>query len=482
MTFGDFREVADCVCLFVASQAGSDAKSPRDEVGGDAGEVGEVSVEEVMVFNVGDKKLALTHKKLLMDQQFFDFELHLGGQYKKNPPFKAHRAILQLRCPNLLQEGKFISKIEKTKKDNHFMTTINETNLPYMSPSVLNQIMKFVYSGTMDLAKFTLETLETVLDIGACSSALGMDEIVWLVEHKVREILNDESVHKILRKAADRKLEGVRNFTTQYAFAHWQAFVGSTTGAKDLGMELFQEVSAKREGGDKPDYPEGPQPENTIMADYKKLYEDMTFPDLTIEVGGEKLPCHRAVLAMYSDALAARFRAQLKPGQHATIKMIDDGNKADVKSASAVISLLRFVYYGENKMDPIDACDMIHKVNSVYKLATFQLLCEHTVVNNINSRSVIPIVGITYIKGFDSKQHVQALRKQALDFVIQNFATTDLGALASMPPEIRTDLLITLQEAYKTGKLGAAPAPGGAAPAAAKDEEEPVIGIEDDDL
>ncbi len=54
-------------------------------------------------------------------------------------------------------------------------------------------------------------------------------------------------------------------------------------------------------------------------------------------------------------------------------------------------------------MDPIDACEMIHKVNTVYQLKTFQLLCEHTIVHNINSRSVIPILGVTYIKGFDNK-------------------------------------------------------------------------------
>lgn len=43
------------------------------------------------------------------------------------------------------------------------------------------------------------------------------------------------------------------------------------------------------------------------------------------------------------------------------------------------------------------------QVNTVYQLKTFQLLCEHTIVHNINARSVIPILGVTYIKGFDTK-------------------------------------------------------------------------------
>lgn len=47
------------------------------------------------------------------------------------------------------------------------------------------------------------------------------------------------------------------------------------------------------------------------------------------------------------------------------------------------------------------------------------------------------------------QQHIQALRKQALAFIIANFGTVDLGTLSTMPPEIRTDLLITLQQAFQ---------------------------------
>lgn len=83
---------------------------------------------------------------------------------------------------------------------------------------------------------------------------------------------------------------------------------------------------------------------------------------------------------MYSDLLATRFRTILKSvGQMQVIKLVDEGEGekkkkmflswiltgffiVSVHSASAVVSFLRFVYYGEVKMDPIDACEMIHKV------------------------------------------------------------------------------------------------------------------------
>lgn len=465
------------------SQAKDDAKSPRPESSEDAGQAPEVTAEEVMVFSLGEQRLALTHRKLLQDGVFYDMELSLGGPHKKNPPQRAHRAVLQMRCPTLLAEGKFISKIEKNKHG-RWEARVLETALPCMSPVVLQQLAIYVYSGTMEVTRFSLPTL---LDMIATSSALGLEEVVWMCEHKVREVLTIESVHSILKGAEDRKLEGVKNFALEYAFGNWNDFIGNTEGAKILGLELFQDVSAKYAKGEKVSYPEGPQPPNNVIADYRRLYEEMPVPDLQIEVGSEKLPCHRAVLAMYSDALGHYFR-QLKGPNMQTVKLVEhdkDENRQELTSPAAVVSLLRFIYYGEVKMDPIDACEMIHKVNSVYKLSTFQLLCEHTIINNINARSVIPILGVTYISGFGQKPHIQALRKHSLDFIIAHFGTTDLSSLSQMPAEIRTDLLLTLQQAFQAGKLGvasAAPAPAAAAAAPGQmDDEEVAVAVEEDD-
>ncbi len=106
--------------------AGDESKSPRAATGGaggggaggvgGAGAGGAAVEEEVMVFALGDVRLALTHRKLLHDNAFFDIEYALGGpNAKKSTPTRAHRAIIQIRCPALLQEGKFISKIDKKK-------------------------------------------------------------------------------------------------------------------------------------------------------------------------------------------------------------------------------------------------------------------------------------------------------------------------------------------------------------------------------
>lgn len=400
-------------------------------------------------------------------------EYSLGGGHKKHPPTRAHRAVLQIRCPILLQEGKFITKIDKSK--DKWRTHILETALPTCSPTVLAQLMIYVYSGAMEVQRFSLPTL---LDMCAVGATLGLEEIVWTCEHKVRELLNIERVHSILKGAEDRKLEGVKNFALQYAFEHWSDFIGNQEGAKILGLELFQDVSAKYAKGDKVTYPEGTQPENSILKDYRRLYEEMPSPDMQLEVGTEKLPCHRAVLGMYSDALAGRLTRHLKSGVPGSMKLVDQDPSAgteEVKSSTALASFLRFVYYGEVKMDPIDACEMIHKVNGVYKLNTFQLLCEYTIINNISAKSVVPILGVTYIKGFENKAHIQALRKQCLAYIISQFATVDLNALNGMPPEIRTDLLQTLQTAFKNGKLGA-PYEGGSQSVG---EDEPAVQLED---
>lgn len=71
----------------IKGAVGTDPKSPRADNGGaddlsNAGQV-ETADDGVLTFVVGDTRLALTHKKLLNDQAFFDMELQLGGQHKK---------------------------------------------------------------------------------------------------------------------------------------------------------------------------------------------------------------------------------------------------------------------------------------------------------------------------------------------------------------------------------------------------------------
>jgi len=316
---------------------------------------------------------------------------------------------------------------------------------------VLQQLLLYIYTGSMETQRFSLPTL---LDMCAVGVAMTLTEVVWLCEHRVRELLTIDSVHVILKGAEDRALAGVKNFALEYAFLHWGDFIGNQEGAKILGLELFQDVSAKNAKGEKIVYPEQPRPVNTVLADYRRLYEDMPAHDMQFEVGGTKLNCHRAVLAAYSDGLANRLKHLLKSHQQA-IKLVDPSEQqSEVASASAVESFLRFVYYGETKIDPIDACEMITKVNSTYRLNTFQVLCEFTIANNINARSVLPILGVSYLKPYDVKPHIQALRKTALGFIIGQFGSTDLSLLTTMHPEIRTDLLVALQKAFKTGKLG----------------------------
>jgi hypothetical protein len=393
---------------------------------------------------------------LLQDQQFFDAEIYIGTSKTKDKPLRAHRAILQVRCPAILAEnGKFAQS--SRGKDGRYAIVLNQGALPQVNNTVMSQLLMWVYIGSIEVSRYGIPTL---LDVTGTANLLQLNEVVWTCEHRIRESLSAETVHAILKGAEDRKLDSVKQFTLAYAFEHWGTFIGNQEGAKILGLELFQDVSAKyatmTAKGEKLTHPEGPQPPNTIMTDYRRLHDEMPLHDMEIEVGSKKIKCHRAILGTYTDALAQRFHQKLKTGVPGSLKLVDHEppQQVEVHSAGAIESFLKFVYYGETTMDPIDACEMIHKVNSVYKLTTFQMLCEHTIVNNINAKSVLHILGVTYIKPFDSKAHIQTLRKQAFGFIIANFATTDFAALATMPPEIRTDLILNLQKAFQQNKLG----------------------------
>lgn len=160
------------------------------------------------------------------------------------------------------------------------MTSFVESALPTLTPVVLQQLMMHLYTGTMEVSRFSLPTL---LDMCAVGVALSLEEIVWACEHRVRELLNIESVHSILKGAEDRGLTGVKNFALEYAFSHWNDFIGNQEGAKILGLELFQDVSAKYAKGEKIHYPENQQPVNTIVTDYRRMYDEMPMADLQIE-------------------------------------------------------------------------------------------------------------------------------------------------------------------------------------------------------
>jgi len=67
-----------------------------------------------------------------------------------------------------------------------------------------------------------------------------------------------------------------------------------------------------------------------------------------------------------------------------------------------------------------------------------------------------------------------------LAYVVSQFASTDLSSLSHMPPEIRTDLLLALQAAFKAGKLGA-PYEGSSSTGkhSSQGDDEPAVAVEE---
>jgi len=400
--------------------------------------------DSAVSFNVGDTRLKLSHGGLSQDTLFKDLVLEFSGPNYKKVQSNTHRFILQVRCPDLLAPP-FVSK--PVKKKETFVSIVQEDKLPFITPDVLEHILRYCYSGAIDTSKFRLGD---VLDLCATAESVKLGEIVWHCEHHVRKIMNGDTIHTILKGAADRKLGNVQKFALEYAFDNWNEFIGNSAGAKTLGLDLFQDFSSKYAKQERDAYPEGPQPKNTIVEDYAQLYAEMPLADMSIMVAGTALKCHRAILGTYSRKMGGSL-ARLAPGGGFNLTA---GQQSQLKSDNAAASFLKFVYFGETVMDPIDAAEMIHKVNGVYNLNTFQLLCEHTIISNITDKSVVAVLGVTYKQGLSEKPHIKELRKQSLAYIIANFGNTDLASLNTMPAVIRTDLLLTLQIAFNADKLG----------------------------
>lgn len=391
-------------------------------------------------FFVGDTRLMLTHAKLLDDTTFSDLVFSFPKQKKQT--VHAHRVIVSNRIPSILAANKFVTKLQFKK--GKYETNVVEATLPFMSPKVLQWILKFAYCGVLNISLLPVADL---LNLTATATTLGINDLKWQCEHAIRALLTGDSVHVILKGADDRNLEDVKRIALAFSFGNWDSFIGNKQGAKILGLELFQGVSATYSKGEKVEDVEESEPENEILADYRRIYETMPDADLAITAGAEKIKCHRAILAMYSGALAATLKGiKIDPKSPQLFQLSDT-----LQSAQAVDSLLRFVYYGEASMDPLDAAEMITKVNSRFKLNTFELLCEHTIINGINVKSAVSTLGVTYIQPLDEKPHIKALRQQTVAYIIGHFGSVNLEPLKALPPIIQTDLLFELQATVKKG-------------------------------
>jgi len=113
------------------------------------------------------------------------------------------------------------------------------------------------------------------LQTNAAAIELDLERLHWLCENYLRTNLALENIFTVLKGAHELKQSSVKEFCFHYILKHYNDFIGNKDGVKDLGIELFQEVVEHYQQsltGNVKTLNISPEPQNTIVADYKKKF------------------------------------------------------------------------------------------------------------------------------------------------------------------------------------------------------------------
>lgn len=247
----------------------------------------------------------------------------------------------------------------------------------------------------------------------------------------------------------DRVLEHCKRF----AFEHWSDFISDRSGCRRFSVELLSELSASNAKGDIRAPTPRTEPADPILEHYRDVMS--IEPDLAVVPSGsgaEPVLCHRAVLAVHSEAMRNLLAAQsvLSPGGSAAgnsrrktatklpeISLSSEGDHGEVfvKSTDAALALVRFIYYGDTKFHTLVAVELLHALAD-FRLSALEAAIEHNITHGIDETTAFPVLGCTFHPLWVTRPEMGPLRNAATDYIVHHFGSIDLNTLRGLPPEV----------------------------------------------
>lgn len=397
-----------------------------------------MSAADIDPFNEGTEgkgkfypMIVLSFKKLLLDDTFADLVIKVG-----NETVQAHAAIVSSRCEELLGPPQDTQSKKARKK---LEVKIKDGAIP---PGIITKVLEFLYTGMVDFPKLTDKE---ILSLVSAARYFKLSRLAYLCERWLREHMTIESVFHLLKVATDLKEERVKGFCLQFALGHYNEFISNKDGIYILGIELFQEVVAAFQTNPQP--PQEMRPEDhpdTLLDDFKRMYEGMPYSDITFMIRNESIRCHKAVLAAHSEAF---------------VNTIFKDESLVRLTPAAFHTMLRFTYYGDDEVEPLPACELVD-FSRKYKLPSLLRICEDKIRCSVAMDTVLPILSIAYLPADGKQDLVEELKSKCFPFILQNLSKVDLKMIQASHPLLVIDLLFELQNAWKNGQHGL----GGALP------------------
>ena len=372
------------------------------------------------------------YNKILADTTFSDLHVKMGKDQ-----VVAHRAVVSVRCEDLCAIPDPTDKKKKIKSS----TTIQMKNVS--NAAIFQRVLECIYTGTVN---FTSMTSANIMELNKAAKNLNLKRLSFLCEDFLSSNLNVDNIFETLAAAHKLNEAQVKSVCKFFAIEHFNEIVTNNAGLHILGIDLFQEIvtayltfqATKSLSKPQPTAP----PPNTLLDDYKRLYNIMPYADTRFVVDGEEIPCHKAILAGASEKFKVLFK--------------DSPTSVPLTgvSVAAFKSMLRFVYYGDDEIEPLPCCELVGFCRK-YELNDLLTICENKIRNSIDVTTVLGILEVAYQPEMAAKQALaQELKDKTFPFVVDHFNEIDLERLRRMNLQISVDLVFYIQEHQKKRQKG----------------------------
>jgi len=306
--------------------------------------------------------------------------------------------------------------------------------------TTMNKVLEFIYTGDVVLQEMGPKP---ILELNKAAKHFQIKRLTWLCENHLQQSLSIDNIFDVLKCANEANEPLVKSFAMQFAIDHYNDFVTNKNGLHILGLDLFQEVvtafqtfSATKQ---RANVSIGDPPENTLIQDLNRLYKQMPYGDAKFLVEGKEIMSHKAILASCSEQWKGTCTGITAAGY--PLKGL---------SADAFNQMLRFIYYGDDNIEPLPACELVGFARGM-GMNDLVRVCENTIRNSIEIDTVLGILEVAYAPDLAQKQElVDELKSKTWPFIIEHYDKINLQPLYTMNPKIAQDMLLKVQEYQKS--------------------------------
>uniref|UniRef100_A0A6B2L3Q2 BTB domain-containing protein n=1 Tax=Arcella intermedia TaxID=1963864 RepID=A0A6B2L3Q2_9EUKA len=359
-----------------------------------------------------------------------------------------HSFILQERMPQLFEENPAIKK--KKKKNPKKANNIEFIKSEQITVEALQRVMVYAYCGQVDYRTFNPSK---AIEVIRAATVLKVERLNQMCQKYLQSSLNIENIYKLLKYADHMNVEKAKQICMEFALGNADFFTSAS--AESLGFKLYQEVTAlmlRAHKGDKPGNATNEiqvTMDDTIVEDFKRIYAANATKDITFMIQGTEVKAHKAILLDHSTELNALVN-QTDDQSHKisrTPGFISLDEKHSEVSAPAFEALLRLLYYSDEELDMVHACQL-YMFSRDYNLVRLSLLIEKVISNGeIAVNNVIPVLGVAFNYLMNENPELQnKLKDQGMKFVVQHVDKVDFYPLGKMASVIATQILQQVQQ------------------------------------